>query len=77
MSWLALWLLTIAVMDLVRPVVPRDDGARPPAIGAGVLVVLTALTGMIRVADMLVLASLAPMAGWWWFSERSPGLART
>ncbi|HPQ73280.1 MAG: hypothetical protein M9923_06595 [Phycicoccus sp.] len=73
MSWLALWLLAIAVMDLVRPVV---EGRRElaPAIGAGVLVVLTALTGMIGVADMLVLAaSLAPMAGWWWFSERAQG----
>ena len=31
MSWLALWLLAIAVMDLVRPVVGDDGSWRRPS----------------------------------------------
>ena len=72
MTWLALWLLAIGIMDLLRSVVPRREVA--PAVGAGVLLVLAAACGLSGVADWIVLVlSIVPLAAWWWASERAQG----
>ena len=65
MSWLALWLLAIAVMDLVRPVV---GGRRElaPAFGAGVLVVLSVLFwDRMKVDDPVGAVSVHCVNGVW------------
>lgn len=73
MSWLALWLLAVGVMDLCRATRPRHGVA--PVVGVGVLAIGAALTGLLGLADVLVLAaSIVPMVTWWWASERAQGI---
>lgn len=72
MTWLGLWLLAIGVMDLTRAVLPRRAWA--PVVGAVVLVAGVVVTGLTSLGDLVVLAaSLVPLIGWWWASERAQG----
>lgn len=70
MSWLAIWLIGMGVADLVRGV------ARPlwvsAASGAGVVVLLGALSGVGEAHEVGVLAAaLVPLVAWVWLADRA------
>lgn len=71
MTWLALWVLGVGVMDLCRPTRP---GWLVPVVGAVVLYGGALLAGLTAAADLVVLsASIIPLVLWWTASERAQG----
>ena len=85
MSWLAIWFLALACLDLARSstVLGRHT---PLAVGALVAVVLWPLAGLTGPADLVALAvCVVALAAWLWGStaavagppEHPPGVRRT
>lgn len=69
MSWLAVWLVGVGLMDLVRAIDHRDARRAAPLVGVLTVLGLGALSGLAGVADVvLLLVSIVPLLGWWWFS---------
>lgn len=75
MSWLGAWLVAVGVMDLARVILPRPARREVPLVGAVTLLGIALLGGLYGVADVIALViSLVPLAGWWWFADRSLAL---
>ena len=72
MSWLGAWLVAVGVMDLARVIMPRPARREVPVLGAVTLLGIALLGGLYGVGDAIALViSLVPLAGWWWFADRS------
>lgn len=63
MSWLAVWFLAVACLDLSRPARWRHT---PLVVGGGVLLTVWLLAGLTSLPDLVALAAgLAAMTGWY------------
>lgn len=72
MSWLGAWLVAVGVMDLARVIMPRPARREVLLLGAVALLGIALLGGLYGVGDAIALViSLVPLAGWWWFADRS------
>lgn len=72
MSWLAVWLIGIGLMDLVRAVDHQTTRRFAPFVGAVTVLGVGLLAGLGTWPDLIALVlSLAPLLGWWLWSRRA------
>lgn len=72
MSWLAVWLIGVGLMDLVRAIDHPRARVIAPVLGAAAVVGVGPLAGLTAGPDLVALVlSLGPLLGWWLWSNRA------
>lgn len=70
MSWLAVWLIGVGVMDLIRTIDRPLPRRLAPLVGCIAVLLVGGLAGLAGAGGILALVlSLAPLLSWWWFSR--------